>query len=198
MDRYTNLADGQLITLVLEGDPDAVTHLLGIRCGAGLKYLAQSKYRTLGLDVHELVSEVYLILRNNDWKALRDFRGANQDGTSCKLTHYIFCIAARWLSRKMSRAVKESTWTLPLEEMDADQIGSVQADTPVLTAGELMDAVLALPDPVDRAVLMLYKIEGKDVDVVAKLLQTTPGNVYTRCSRAIRTLRQHFRVEERV
>lgn len=198
MDRYSNLTDGQLVALVVEGDSEAVTHLLGIRCGAGLKYLAQSKYRTLGIDFHELVSELYLIMRKHDWKALRDFRGANQNGASCKLTHYIFCIASRWLSRKMSRAVKESAWTMPLEEIDADQIGSVRTDTPVLTAAELMDAVRALPDPLDRAVLMLYKIEGKNVDEVARLLQTTPGNVYTRCSRAIHALRQRLREEERV
>ena len=56
-------------------------------------------------------------------------------------------------------------------------------------AADVIEAIMAMENPRDREALMLYKIEGRDVEDVASMLKTTPGNVYTRCSRAMESLR---------
>lgn len=189
MNIYSNLSDNQLVSRVIDGDHEATTHLLAQRCGPGLKYLANTKYRTLGVDFRELISEIFLILQKNEWRALRDFRGSNAAGGSCMLSSYVSCIAARFLSRKMSKVMKESACTVPLELIGDESIHNQHAPAEAMALEDVMSAVLQLPDPVDRAVITLYKVQGLPVSEVAKLLNTSVGNVYTRCSRALGALR---------
>lgn len=196
MTDYADLSDERLAGLIIDGDVEAAGCLLLNRCGSGLKYLAEVKFRTLKIEFNELVSEVYIRLRRNQWQALRDFRGSNEQGQSCKLTNYVLCIAARLLSRKMSKTVKETTGHVSLDELGGDVPADQEATDNTISMAELMELVMTLPDPVDRAVLLLYKVEGKSVDEVAKHLGTSPGNVYTRTSRAIQVLRDKVRTEE--
>lgn len=195
MTDYAELTESRLAALIISGDVDAAGHLLLNRCGPGLKYLVSKRYRTLGLDLNELISELYLQIRAHDWQALRAFRGANDAGDSCSLTRYIQCIAARLLYRKMGKAVKESSHTVPLDWVEGEVPDTHGGVDTALAATDVMTAVLSLPDPVDRAVLIMYKLEGKAVGEVATLLGTSPSNVYTRCSRAISALRQALREE---
>jgi hypothetical protein len=190
MTDYSILDDAQLTALIIKGDVDAAGHLLLNRCGSGLKYLVTTKYRTLGFDLNELVSELYLLLRANDWQPIRAFRGANTAGDSCSLVRYIQCIAARMLYRKMDKAVKENRQTVPLDWVEGDLPDARVGVDAALAATDVMSAILSLPDPIDRTVLIMYKLEGKDVGEVAALLGTSPSNIYTRCSRAINLLRQ--------
>jgi DNA-directed RNA polymerase specialized sigma24 family protein len=198
MAAYTELSDTMLVDRIIGGDVDAAGYLLLNRCGPGLKYLVGTKYRTLGLDLNELVSELYLLLRSRDWQALRAFRGSNEAGMPCSLSRYIQCIAARMLYRKMEKAVKESTQTVPLDWVEGDLVDERGGVETSLAASDVIAAVLSLPDPVDRTVLIMYKLEGKEVGEVAKLLGTSPSNVYTRCSRALSLLRQTLTEGERV
>lgn len=196
MAAYTELTDTMLADRIIGGDVDAASCLVLDRCGPGLKYLAEVKFRTLKIEFNELVSEVYIRLRRNQWQALRDFRGSNDQGQSCKLTNYVLCIAARLLSRKMSKTVKETTGHVSLDELGGDVPAPKPDVENRITMTELIELVVTLPDPVDRAVLLLYKIEGKPVEEVAEQLGTSPGNVYTRTSRAVKALRDKVQTEE--
>lgn len=184
----SEISDSELIARILQGDSRAAAHLLSVRCGPALKYLCQVKYRTLGLELDELVSEVFLSLRRHDWKALREFRGANGTGKSCSITSYVVCIASRVLWKKMGKAVKESVWLVPLDEIERQKQPD-DAEERRRQYAQLLEAVMALDNPSDRLALMLYKIEGREVEEVARIMETTPGNIYTRCSRALRRLR---------
>ena len=190
-------SDADIVAQILEGNAHATAHLLIHRCGPGLKYLVQHKYRTLGIEFNELVSELYLILRKNDWQALRAYRGANDAGRGCKLAHYIHCIAARWLFRKMGKAVKDSQRLVSLDIMERDVAASDTAGESAMTRADLVELATLLPDEMDRTVLLLYKIEGKEVSEVARLLNTSETNVYTRTSRAIQALRTRLATEGR-
>ena len=191
-----NMSDKELVTLILQGDANAISELLVQRCGSGLKYLAEVKFRTLKVEFNELVSEVYVRLRHNQWQALRDFRGINAQGQSCKLTNYVLCIAARLLSRKMTKIVKETTNHVSLDEWGGDVPAPKPDADNRITVTELIELVMTLPDPVDRAVLLLYKVDGKSVEEVAEQLGTSSSNIYTRTSRAIKALQSKVRTEE--
>jgi len=182
-----SLAEPKLLDLILQGDRDAVSHLLLIRCGPGLKYLVGQKYPTLNLDLNDLVSEVYLALSKNSWRALERFRGANRKGQSCSLVNYIFCIASRLLWQKMDRRMKEKRW---LDTLDHEGVHTGNDELrQSLQRSDALILLEGLKDPVDRAVIMLYKIEERNVNEVAAMLNTSVGNVYTRCSRALTELR---------
>lgn len=188
LEQYETLDDHQLVELVLGGDEGAIKFVLMERCGPGFKHLLW-KYRTLGLEFHELVSEMCVILMKDDWKALRDFRGTNEDGRSCKIENYIMPMASRFLWKKMGKTVTENLWVRPLYETDS-LLATDRADEQRRRAMEVVDAVMAMPNPIERQVILQYKIEGQDVSDVAKTLRTSNGNVYTICSRAGKSLRE--------
>lgn len=165
-----------------------MVYLLIEKCGSRLKYLTSVKFRTLQIEFEELVSELFIALSEQDWKALKDFIGQNQSGLSCRLENYISTIAARRLWKKMDKAVKDIEWILPLYVDDDPQIPDEAAEREQL-ANEVLQAIMAMKNPIERAVLLLYKIEGREVHEVATMLNTSPGNVYTHCSRALTTLR---------
>ena len=192
----SDLSDSDLVERILQGNVQAAAHLLTVRCGPSFKYLCQVRYRTLGFEFDELVSEIFLNLRRNDWKVLRDFRGKNDSGRSCSVVNYMICIASRLLWKKMDKAVKESVWLVPLDELERQK----QPDDAVERRRQsvhLMEAVMSLENSADRLALTLYKIEGRDVAEVARIMETTTGNIYTRCSRALGRLRTLLNGEEK-
>jgi len=190
LNQYEALQDADIVACIQNGDEWAAVYLLTVRCGPSLKYLVQFKYRSLNLEYDEAVNEVFMHLRHGDWKALQDFRGANSSGRSCSLAHYVLCIAARLFQRKLGRAMKETAWLLPLDEMEEHCAVPNDHEERRRLGAEVIEAIMALENPSDRQALLLCKIEGRDVQEVARIMNTTPGNVYTRCSRAVSRLRQ--------
>lgn len=194
---YGALSDGALAESIVAGDEQAAVELFVVRCGPALKYLAQGKYRFLGLEFDELVSEVFRIFRQDDWKALRAFRGHNTAGRPCKLTNYVLCIASRMLARRLGNALKEMQWIQPLYEMEVENVPDPAVERQRV-GDAVIEAILALDDPMDRTALLMYKVEGRDVGDVAATLKTSPGNVHTRCCRALKKLRELLAEGERV
>lgn len=190
---YSCLNDKELIAAIVQGDEQAMVYLLIEKCGSRLKYLTSGKFRTLQIEFEELVNELFIALSEQDWKALRDFAGQNQAGQSCRLENYISIIASHRLWKKMNQAVKDIEWILPLYEDDDPQIPDEAAAREQL-ASEVLQAIMAMKNPIERAVLLLYKIEGREVHEVAAMLNISPGNVYTHCSRALTTLRTLLKV----
>lgn len=185
---YRELSDQNLIEYILDGDTAAMAALLIDRCGPSLKYLIQRKFPMLGIEFDELVSDVFLVLRKEDWKALRAFRGRDGRGKNCRLKTYVSAIAARLLWKKLDRAVKEVDWKATPITLDGLQ------DVPappngVLRTTEVLDAIMALKNPCDRELLLLYKLQGWSTEEVAARLGISTANVYTRCNRALKQLR---------
>ena len=101
--KYSYLSDKELIAAIVQGDEQAMVYLLIEKCGSRLKYLTSGKFRTLQIEFEELVSELFIALSEQDWKALRDFAGKNQAGQSCRLENYISIVASRRLWKKWAR-----------------------------------------------------------------------------------------------
>jgi len=193
--QYDGVTDMELVNRVLAGDALAAVCLVAGRCGPGLKFLAQVKYASLGMELDDLISEVFIRLQENNWQALQDFRGSTHDGRSCSPVTYVLCIAARMLWKRMDKSVKENTWLMPLHEMDGLAYSPEGANRQRIAA-EVIEAIMTLRNPADRLALMLYKVDGLDVEEVARIMKTTPSNVHTRCSRAVKALREKLSLEE--
>ncbi len=195
---YEMMDDLALIECVVASDEAAVAFLLVDRCGEKLKYLALSRFKTLGLEFEEVISELFLHLQKNDWKALRDFRGASRSGRSCKLEGYISLIASRLLWKKMDRAMKEPDWVSALVDEEGNEVYPAvdESSDRLQIQADVLEMIQRLKKPKERLVLMKYKIEGYSTEEVAVLLKTSPANVYTLCNRAIHNLRELLENEE--
>lgn len=206
---YAQRSDQELVSLIVEGDETALAFLLLGKCGSRLKFLARRQSPPV-LEFEELISELFIRLQHNNWKALRDFRGANISGGDCKLTTYISLIASRLLYRK-SQSLKDFDRNAPLDEVEAvvgtsRHLGFSLAVEETLmpelrlerrdVCRRIMKAIQDLENPAERAVLLLYKIEGRSVHEVAQAMNTTVGNVYTRCSRALTKLESLLKKRE--
>lgn len=181
------MSDKEIVTQVIEGDQWAVAYFLIYRCGSRLKFLAQKKFLTLGLEFDEVVSELFIHLQKNNWKAFRDFRGESKSGSSCKLENYISLIASRLLWKKMNRAMKDIDWIVPLYDVEGWLIPDNSVERHQLVEF-VIEAIMSLENIGEREVLLLYKIEGRSVHEVAQILNISTNNVYTRCSRGLKNL----------
>jgi len=179
-------ADVELVGRIVNGDPDAIVCLLVDRCGSRLNYLVNVKYRALGWQFDDLVSEMYLLLSKDDWQALKLFRGSNGSGRSCSLVNYIVLIASRLMAKRMIAGQLVQT-TLDADGMD--RVSSPDSDTR-RTASEVMQAIQTMENSSERDILILVKIHGYDFHEVAKRLNISVDNAYARCSRAVKHLRE--------
>ncbi len=181
-------SDAECVQRILDGEQQVLAWLLCDHCGPRLKYLATVRYRTLGWEFDELVGELYLHLSKREWQALRLFAGQNGDGRACSLVSYITLIASRLMGRKLQGRASESAARVA---HDNGEIQNVPDPFPIhaRTAAELAQAIMELEDQKDRDILILYKLQGRDVNEIAALLGISTANAYTRCHRAIARLR---------
>jgi RNA polymerase sigma factor (sigma-70 family) len=194
--KYDSLGDTALIDAIIGGDALAVEFLLSVRCGGAFKRLCQT-YRASRIEAEDLAQEMCLHLLENDWQSLRAFRGMNMvNGRKCKLTTYIITCAARWIKRKNDGALKEIDWSAALTNGEGKylEIRDDKHDKTQLRIS-VIDAIMSLPNPQERIVLIEYKIKERRPEEVAELLHLKTGakgtveNVYTICSRAMKNLR---------
>ena len=192
--KYESMNDNELVLQIIKGDELAAIYLIIVICGSRLKFLATQKFKNLNLEFDEVVSELFLHLKQRDWKALRDFHGQNKSGRSCKISNYISLIASRLLWKKMEQAKKNIDWILSTYEVEVYLIPDESFERNQLVKC-VIDAVMSLDNSGEREVLLLYKIQGRSVQEVAEILNISSGNVYTRCTRALKNLR--FLLEQR-
>ena len=190
---YKKLADTVLLEKITSGDELAFAYLLVGLCGPRLKFLVwKSCYRDLNVTLEELINEVAIILKENDFHVLRRFRG--HAGTpACSLKTYVSVIANRFLSRKLRKFLQEKRQLgtqVPLCESIAHEENDDDS-----RRTEVLDDFKHLLSLREIAVLRLYKLERKSVEEVAELLNITVANVYSISSRAIGRLRDILREE---
>ena len=106
---FDQLTSTELIQEILAGNEQAVLYLLLDKCGSRLKFLCEYKFKALEIEFPELINDTYEILRRNDWKALKNFRGENQQGQKCKIENYISVIISRYLLKQMNEYLKEKS-----------------------------------------------------------------------------------------
>ncbi len=188
---YKKMPDALLIEKIINGDGMAFAYLLVDHCGPRLKFLVRkSCYSELNFTLAELVNDIVIILKRNDFRDLRQFRGLD-GATPCSLKTYISVIANRFLSRKLRKFLQEKQsfgTQVPLCEAIVPQ----KSDT---TRTDILDDFDHLLSPREIAVLRLYKLEKRSVEEVAEILNITVANVYSICSRAIGRLRKILREE---
>jgi DNA-directed RNA polymerase specialized sigma subunit len=183
---YKSLSDAVLIGKIIDGDQAAIAYLLIGRCGGRLKFLVNDRrYYEMGITLEDLVNEIFIIVKQDDFRTLKLFHGTETKKT-CSIETYISVIANRFLSKKLKKFLQEKKYKstqvtrcrLSVGNYDERQIGLDEL-TNVLSSNE-------------RKVIESYKLNGMSVMDVAGILETTETNIYTIYSRAINKLKKHF------
>jgi RNA polymerase sigma factor (sigma-70 family) len=190
---FDSLEDSEIIASIISGEKEAISYLLIERCGPKLNYLCSYKFKSLGMEFPEMISETYETLSRNEWKVLRDFKGQNAMGVTCKLSNYVSLIMSRILYKRIKIKLKETDNNLPLINIEND-LSFSQTDENLYISHDIVDAVMALENEHERQVILLYKIKGYSVEEVCQLLGITPANLYTICNRAMSHLRSILEV----
>lgn len=178
--------DSMLVDRIVNNDPDAIVSLLLDLCGTRLSYLVNVKYRSVGWQFDDLISEMYLLLSKDDWRVLKSFRGQNATGRSCSLVNYVVLIASRLMRKRILSGMHLQT------TLDNGDVGNVSSRESVKLRmmSEVMQAIQTMDNSSERDILILVKIHGFDFHEVAKKLNISVDNAYARCSRAVKHLRE--------
>lgn len=172
-----------LVERVCANDDAAVETLLFEVCGKKISYIACR----FSLEPEELFVEIYLHLREGNWRRLRTWRGESSIRAWMSEVALNYCLRRVQdrqrlvpLSNGADEAVNSSIWGLANNEITR----GVEDRVILLQAIELVNNA--------RYRLILYwMLDGRDdIAQMASELQTTINEVYVLRSRALRSLRR--------
>ncbi len=179
------LSDQELVAKILENDQDAISCFLKIRCKNVLTYIKSNLFRDNYIEIDDLISELYLYLKEDNWKKLREFEYRS------KLTTWISVVAFRYFRKKYSELVTDNRLFCPID-VGRDYIKIDNFDENWQAKIDLLDAINRIKNPTYKLVLLRMEIEGYEPGEMAKKLNTTVSNVYNIKSRARKELQTIF------
>jgi DNA-directed RNA polymerase specialized sigma24 family protein len=169
--------DRYLIAKVVQGDASAIEELFCNRFGRSAVFLAARFH----MAPHEILSDLYWHLSEDNWRRLRTWRG------DASLKRWLELVSVR-LSLK---SVKDSARFTPLEELEGGLVNSEerQSATDAAEISSVLEAINKLPSGKMRLVARL-SFEGVDPVRIAEILNLKRGYVDTLKCRAISGLRE--------
>ncbi len=191
------LADGELVERCVRGDRTAWDHF--VERFSGLVYfsichLLRTRGATVPADlVGEVHNAIFLSLLEDDCRRLRRFSGR------CKLSHWLKVVS---VNRTIDFLRKQRP-ELPLDDPQGEGLAVLDKLTwdrpdPEEEAmrserARILGRAVARLSPADQVLLRLIYVEGEPGEVVARVLGTTVGAVYTRKNRLRKRLAKILR-----
>ncbi len=174
---HSQLADLDLVEMILSGNIQAIEHYFYIKCDSLFAYIRKSLFHN-AISEDELRNEFYLYLQKENWKKLRSFQGKSS------LNTWTYVVAIRFfLKKRPYLSDKESS---SLEEGLPD--GMVEEGlTYNISKFELYDAIRNMRNEKYRY-LMLCELRGVPPAEVAASLNVNIDNLYTLKMRARKQL----------
>lgn len=170
--------DRALVERLCNDDPAAIDELLGVRCGAVIRYFAR-RYA-----YEDLPNALYLHLKENDWRNLRTWQGR------ASLPGWIKQVALN-LCRAQLKGIAPSE---PLEKVEkfisADRGGS-DGNEATIRRLDLLKAIRALPAR-ERFLIIRHVIHDRPISEVAEHLGVTREYADLIKHRAVKHLREYM------
>jgi RNA polymerase sigma factor (sigma-70 family) len=169
--------DRALVERVCNDDEDAIEDLLTLRCGSVLRYLSQ-QYR-----YEDLKNELYVHLKENNWRRLRTWQGRSPISAWVKQVAIHLCL----------KQVKGFAAFESLEKMA--HIASHGSDGHhgyeiSLRRLDLIKAIRALADPRERLFVIQHVFRDRPIQEVAESLGVSRENADVIKHRAVEHLRE--------
>ncbi|MGV8134412.1 MAG: sigma-70 family RNA polymerase sigma factor [Mangrovibacterium sp.] len=171
------MTDRELIDQVILDNEAVIKYVFFEKCNTLLRYIVREIFSDQ-LQREELISELYLYLREDNWRKVREFEGRS------KFITWISVVAVRFfLKKRASLIVSAGNRTLYTEVVK--QIPDKSRDNEMISRIDLINAIQKLKSPREKFVVLTIGIEGRDVDEVAGQLGITRANLYNIKKRAL-------------
>ena len=179
---YSSLSDQQIVALLLANDEEAVEYVFFHRCEAMFNHVLNSVLKDCEKK-EELIGELYLFLKENDWAKLRQFEFKST------LNTWLTVVAVRYFQKKRQIQTKNT----PVEPLIIEETLKGEADDysveDEMSRMELYKAIDRIDKPRERYAL-LADLSGKSADEIASDMQCTVSAVYNLTKKARLKLKQ--------
>lgn len=199
LDNYRDLKDQDLVSLIVDkGNEEAITFLLYCKCEYQIRSIVWSLFQG-DYYLNDLINELFIHLKKNDWKVLRSFQG------NSALTTWIYRVATNLFIEKRKELIDFSNKTVQLDmvsyNINRNDSFNDEFHAKDCTAEErlqlleLYDAISQLKNENYKLVLLM-ELQGYSVEDIANELSKTKNgetakqvlvdNVYNIKSRALK------------
>jgi DNA-directed RNA polymerase specialized sigma24 family protein len=172
--KYGEIKDKELLARMFDGRDDslALYYLLKVKYIALLRFLLYT-YNEYDGEEHDFIQDMYILLSESDYHALRTYR------EEAKFSTWLYLVASRFLYKKSKKARR---WNSLEDISSADAIQYTDFDAGVKLE---LDIMLKYLPPKYRKVLTKLCREDEASKKVAKEMNTTVNNIYNMKRRAI-------------
>ena len=182
---HTSLTDQQIVALLLANDEEAVEYVFFHRCEAMFNHVLNSVLKDCEKK-EELIGELYVFLKENDWAKLRQFQFKSS------LNTWLTVVAVRFFQKKRENQTKN----VPVEPLIIEETLKGEADehdiTDEMSRAELYQAIDNLSKPRERYAL-LATLAGHSAEEIAADMQCTVAAVYNLTKKAKQELIQRLK-----
>lgn len=172
-----NLSDKDLVNQIILNNEEVIEFLFFEKCNSMFNYILTEIF-SHKVNKQELISELYLYLRNNDWKIIRSFEGRS------RLTTWLSVVAVRFFFKMRSEMIDSDKKFTPYTDT-LERHSSFFTQTTISGKIDMLNAIQKLKCPRDRFVVIAMEIEGHEADEIAKQLNVTKANLYNIKKRAL-------------
>ena len=174
---FKKLTDQQILENVFSDEGKVIQYLFYTKCNSMFCFIIKDMFSSNHIERDELINELYLYLKENNWERLRKFEGRS------KLTTWLSVVAVRFFINNRSRLI-DSRGRNDLNIAHAENIASKTSHEHFIQNMDLYEAINKLKNPRDKFVILALEIEGRDKKEVAENLNTSIDNLYNISKRA--------------
>ncbi len=169
--------DQEIVAQLLCNNPKMVKHLLYDKCSAMLDYIIRNVFKGKA-DKDELISELYIYLKENDWHKLRQFQ------FKCKLTTWLSVVATRFFIKKRDALIENESQDALLDKSERGGRGGYNPNSYVDRRIDVRNAIMMMRNERYRMVITELDLKDTEPEKLAERMGITVDNLYNIHKRA--------------
>lgn len=173
---FDSLSDKELVELLLANDQEAIEYVFFYRCNGMFNHIVNNVYNSQGKK-EELITELYLYLKEDDWARLRKF-----EFKAC-LNTWLTVVALRFFKKNRISQTKiipiDPLLVVETQKNETDDYDIINE----MSRLELYQAIDKLSKPRERYAL-LADLTGKRAEDIAVEMGCTVAAVYNLTKKA--------------
>ncbi len=174
---HKSISDKEIVYGLLSDDEQMIRYLFYEKCSAMFSYIIKSVFN-YHVDRDELINELYIYLKKDDWRKVRNFNYQS------KFTTWLSVVAVRYFIQKRRSLIDSTPNMTPIDTIKIQNLVTTEQEDKVIDKIDLYSAISKLANSRERFVLIATYIEGRCEKDVAADLGINIANLYNIKSRA--------------
>lgn len=168
--------DQEIVAQLLCNNTGMVEYLFYDRCSAMLDYIILNLFNGKA-DKDELISELYIYLKENDWHKLRQFQ------FKCRLTTWLSVVATRFFIKKRDSLIEKEPQESLIDKSERGRCG-YNPSSYVDRQMDVHNAILMMRNDRYRMVIIELDLNDTNPEELAQRMGITVDNLYNIHKRA--------------